>query len=337
MRQESAPGCQKRSMRLVADLPICPSSWTSGRLVRPVPDGRARAARRSPPQRRQVSRREGHTDALRELGERFTHPLDSDDGGVCRGREVGAHQRALGRRRDIEAFIAARVQRAESQVRDATAGTRPPSSRIDSHAVRGVRHRALPVRVAVARDAFAVGAVCRTPSNLSLELCADARSSRSCGAALKRRATGLQRRRPVSRAGARFSRRSMSSSDACDGFLRRAALRASLTADERREILRGMILTRATDNRLKTFFTSGEVRYGDATFRAKGSDRSARRRSTPPRIRLRRGDAYRRRTEWRGDVIAPMIRDLGVVLAMRPAPRRSAWCSPRRWRRPDRR
>src|SRR5688572_25654448 len=35
--------------------------------------------------------------------------------------------------------------------------------------------------------------------------------------------------------------------DACDGFLRRAALRASLTDAERLEILRGMILTRATD------------------------------------------------------------------------------------------
>ena len=40
--------------------------------------------------------------------------------------------------------------------------------------------------------------------------------------------------------------------EACDGFLRRAAIEASLTADERREILRGMALTRATDNRLKT-------------------------------------------------------------------------------------
>src|ERR1700752_3379531 len=42
--------------------------------------------------------------------------------------------------------------------------------------------------------------------------------------------------------------------DACDSFFRRAALRASLTPDERREILRGMVLTRATDTRLKTLF-----------------------------------------------------------------------------------
>src|SRR5262249_25115869 len=50
--------------------------------------------------------------------------------------------------------------------------------------------------------------------------------------------------------------------DDFDGFLRREAIEASLTHDERLEILRGMLLTRATDNRLKTFFTSGEIRYG---------------------------------------------------------------------------
>src|SRR5437773_2650464 len=39
--------------------------------------------------------------------------------------------------------------------------------------------------------------------------------------------------------------------DAADGFLRREAICASLTNDEKRDILRGMLLTRATDNRLK--------------------------------------------------------------------------------------
>ena len=56
--------------------------------------------------------------------------------------------------------------------------------------------------------------------------------------------------------------------------MRRLLLRAGdprvADADERREILRGMILTRATDNRLKTFFTGGEVRFGDAPFQGKG-------------------------------------------------------------------
>jgi hypothetical protein len=58
--------------------------------------------------------------------------------------------------------------------------------------------------------------------------------------------------------------------DACDGFLRREAIQASLTPAERVEILRGMILTRATDNRLKAFFSGGEVRYKDVQFQGKG-------------------------------------------------------------------
>ena len=106
--------------------------------------------------------------------------------------------------------------------------------------------------------------------------------------------------------------------DACDGFLHRAAIRASLTPDERREILRGMVLTRATDTRLKSLFTGGEVRYGDAAFQGKGFRSLGQEAIYAAGIRLRRGDTFRDGGEWRGDVIAPVIRDLGVTLAMRP-------------------
>ncbi len=106
--------------------------------------------------------------------------------------------------------------------------------------------------------------------------------------------------------------------DACDGFLHRAAIRASLTPDERREILRGMVLTRATDNRLKTLFTGGEVRYGDASFQGKGFRSLGQEAIYAAGIRLRRGDTFRDGNAWRGDVIAPIIRDLGATLAMRP-------------------
>jgi 2-oxoisovalerate dehydrogenase E1 component len=79
-----------------------------------------------------------------------------------------------------------------------------------------------------------------------------------------------------------------------------------------------MALTRATDNRLKAFFTGGEVRYGDAAFQGKGFRSLGQEAIYAAAIRLRRGDAYRRDGEWRGDVVAPLIRDLGAALAMKP-------------------
>jgi 2-oxoisovalerate dehydrogenase E1 component len=104
--------------------------------------------------------------------------------------------------------------------------------------------------------------------------------------------------------------------DACDGFLRREAIAASLTADEKREILRGMILTRATDNRLKQFFTGGEVRYGSGTFQGKGFRSLGQEAIYAAAIRLRRSEDFASADGWKGDVVSPMIRDLGVVLAM---------------------
>jgi 2-oxoisovalerate dehydrogenase E1 component len=107
--------------------------------------------------------------------------------------------------------------------------------------------------------------------------------------------------------------------ESCDGFLRRESIQASLTPEEKREILRGMILTRATDNRLKAFFNGGEVRYGNASFQGKGFRSLGQEAIYAAAIRLRRGPAYRAQDHsWQGDVISPMIRDLGAVLCMRP-------------------
>jgi pyruvate/2-oxoglutarate/acetoin dehydrogenase E1 component/TPP-dependent pyruvate/acetoin dehydrogenase alpha subunit len=109
--------------------------------------------------------------------------------------------------------------------------------------------------------------------------------------------------------------------NACDGWLRREALALSLTPDERREMLRGMILARAVDNRLKTFFARGDVKYGAASFQGKGFRSLGQEAIYAAAIRLRRGAAWRGSDgDWRGDVIAPMIRDLGAVIAMRPEP-----------------
>jgi 2-oxoisovalerate dehydrogenase E1 component len=109
--------------------------------------------------------------------------------------------------------------------------------------------------------------------------------------------------------------------EACDGFLSREATAASLTAAERLEILRGMCLTRATDNRLKSLFTGGEVRWGRSAFQGKGFRSLGQEAIYAAAIRLRRGDCYRSPDgTWTGDAISPMIRDLGAVFAMRPGP-----------------
>jgi 2-oxoisovalerate dehydrogenase E1 component len=107
---------------------------------------------------------------------------------------------------------------------------------------------------------------------------------------------------------------------ACDAFLRREAIAASLTIEERRELLQGMVLTRAVDNRLKAFFTSGEVKWGNAGFQGKGFRSLGQEAIYAAALRLRRGDRYRGDDgSWQGDVVAPLIRDLGAALAMWPA------------------
>ena len=109
--------------------------------------------------------------------------------------------------------------------------------------------------------------------------------------------------------------------DACDGFIAREEIAASLTADERREILRGMVLTRAVDNRLKQFFTGGEVLYRGVPFQGKGFRSLGQEAIYAAGIRLRRGSHWRDEDgTWRGDVVGPIIRDLGAALAMRPEP-----------------
>ncbi len=109
--------------------------------------------------------------------------------------------------------------------------------------------------------------------------------------------------------------------EACDGFLCREQISASLTPDERRELLRGMVLTRAVDNQLKNLFTSG-VPYGNKRFQGKGYRSLGQEAIFGACLLLRRGDGWGNAREgWRGDVVAPLIRDLGAVLGMDSGPR----------------
>ena len=105
--------------------------------------------------------------------------------------------------------------------------------------------------------------------------------------------------------------------EAVDGFLARTAIAQSFTDDERLEMLRGMMLTRAVDNRLKHFFSGGEVKYGSASFQGKGFRSLGQEAIYAVPLRMRRGPQWRTpEGAWTGDVVAPLIRDLGAGLAM---------------------
>ncbi|MGQ0733820.1 MAG: alpha-ketoacid dehydrogenase subunit alpha/beta [Acidobacteriota bacterium] len=129
---------------------------------------------------------------------------------------------------------------------------------------------------------------------------------------------GIDETTPGTAARARLEHARAEVVEACDAFLARESIRASLTHDERRDILRGMILTRAVDTRLKQLFMGGEVRWGDRAFQGKGFRSLGQEAIYAGGIRLRRGPAYQRSDgTWQGDVLAPVIRDLGITLAMR--------------------
>src|SRR5712691_9012354 len=140
---------------------------------------------------------------------------------------------------------------------------------------------------------------------------------------------GLPDTTPRTSAAARMGQAYAELLDACGGFLRRAAIEASLTREERLEMLRGMVLTRAIDNRLKTFFLGGEVRFRGTALQGKGFRSLGQEAIYGAAMRLRRGPKYRgerpsksaslsprqasgpagERSTWQGDVIGPMIRD----------------------------
>lgn len=182
------------------------------------------------------------------------------------------------------------------------------------------------VSSAALRQRFAAFITERFPLALTAALAAYDTHADKCGAWLAKSVADSGGNRtdraaevtPGVSASARLAHAGAEIEAACNGFFRREAIRASLTAGERREILRGMLLTRAVDNRLKTFFLSGEVKYGTAGFQGKGFRSLGQEAIYASAIRLKRGDAFRRDGEYTGDVVAPLIRDLGAGLAMRP-------------------
>ncbi len=89
------------------------------------------------------------------------------------------------------------------------------------------------------------------------------------------------------------------------GFFRRREIRATITDRERLRIYRWMVLTRTLDNRLKELFDNRDVRWNQYPSPMKGFRSLGQEAIAGLALRLHRGD----------DIIGPLIRDLGVVLA----------------------
>jgi 2-oxoisovalerate dehydrogenase E1 component len=105
-------------------------------------------------------------------------------------------------------------------------------------------------------------------------------------------------------------------SDIAAAFTRFELIR-SLRPNEKLEIMRGMLLTRELDARLKKFFTGSEVKMPDGTpFQGKGFRSMGQEAIYAAGIRLRRNFEAESVEKYDGDFVTPMIRDLGLALAM---------------------
>lgn len=116
---------------------------------------------------------------------------------------------------------------------------------------------------------------------------------------------------PTKRAEQEFSR----VEEAILGFFRRAEIKSSLSKEEKLWMLKGIITTRAVDNCLKKIFVSGEIKYQEKSFQGKGFRSLGQEAIYASALRLHRGKKFSHNNHWHGDVVAPLIRDLGVVLA----------------------
>ena len=108
------------------------------------------------------------------------------------------------------------------------------------------------------------------------------------------------------------------------GFFERRRIKASITDDERRLMLRTMILTREIDNFLKAAFDKKEIVWEGYPSPQKGFRSTGQEAIVGAALRLRRPPRYPaddgRGEGYSGDYIGPMIRDLGALLMFMPDP-----------------
>ncbi|MCP4204062.1 MAG: hypothetical protein GY769_19280, partial [bacterium] len=104
------------------------------------------------------------------------------------------------------------------------------------------------------------------------------------------------------------------------GFFARRRIRASISSEEKREMLRAMLLTRATDDFLKQAFDRKEIAWKEFPSPQKGFRATGQEAIVGAALKLRRPPEYGRGGSYRGDYISPLIRDLGARMMFNPEP-----------------
>jgi len=107
---------------------------------------------------------------------------------------------------------------------------------------------------------------------------------------------------------------------AIGGFFERRRIAAGLADEERKLMLRTMLLTRAVDDHLKSAFDSKTVKWGEHPSPQKGFRSRGQEAIVGAALRLRRPPAYPAGEDYQGDYICPLIRDLGALLMFMPDP-----------------
>ncbi len=100
----------------------------------------------------------------------------------------------------------------------------------------------------------------------------------------------------------------------------RERIKASITPEERRLVYRTMLLTRAVDDFLKAAFDGKQIRWGEFPSPQKGFRSTGQEAIAGAALRLRRPGHPPGAGRYRGDVISPLIRDLGALLLFMPEP-----------------
>jgi 2-oxoisovalerate dehydrogenase E1 component len=104
------------------------------------------------------------------------------------------------------------------------------------------------------------------------------------------------------------------------GFFERLRIKASITDDERKLMLRTMILTREVDNFLKAAFDKKEIAWEGYPSPQKGFRSTGQEAIVGAALRLRRPPEFGQAESYTGDFIGPMIRDMGALLMFMPDP-----------------